>query len=386
MRVKKTSDGVETYYPFPHYEIHDGVVVKYYFFNGMRVAQRRGSSPITYLHGNHLGSTVLETSVIGISVNDEKYFAYGEQRDTGPVNTENQYTDQKRDDTGLYYYGARYYDPALGTFVSPDTIVPDPSMVMDYNRYMYVRGNPMMYTDPSGHYGICFNGGFDSGAESGEKANLKTPTYTLCTSLAEQGFFGESGEYSVYASSPKGAVEALGFLEEMQDAYPDERFVLVGYSYGGGGALEFARLVSPNNYLRQFIGYGGRSVPAATVDALITIDPVVAWRVPGYKQIVPAFVDAGLPSNVRQAFNVLAEQDRYASFTPFDRGREIPGATNHLLPKTNHCSVGHASCYFPVFSATKSRGPVNPATQSLIVNFLGRTFGGVPPSSGGIFP
>ncbi len=151
MRVKKTSDGVETYYPFPHYELHDGVVVKYYFFNGMRVAQRRGSSPITYLHGNHLGSTVLETSVIGVSVNDEKYFAYGEQRDTGPVNTENQYTDQKRDDTGLYYYGARYYDPALGTFVSPDSIVPEPTNVFDYNRMMYTRGNPLKFSDPSGN-------------------------------------------------------------------------------------------------------------------------------------------------------------------------------------------------------------------------------------------
>ncbi len=151
MRVKKTSDGVETYYPFPHYELHDGVAVKYYFFGGMRIAQRRGSALITYLHGNHLGSTVLETSVIGVDINDEKYFAYGEQRDAGPVNTENQYTDQKRDDTGLYYYGARYYDPSLGTFISPDAIVPDASHVFGYNRFMYGYGNPMRFIDPSGH-------------------------------------------------------------------------------------------------------------------------------------------------------------------------------------------------------------------------------------------
>ena len=52
MRVKKTSDGVDSYYPFPHYELHDGVVVKYYFFGGMRVAQRR-DGVLTYLHGNH---------------------------------------------------------------------------------------------------------------------------------------------------------------------------------------------------------------------------------------------------------------------------------------------------------------------------------------------
>ncbi len=94
---------------------------------------------------------MLETSVIGVSVNDEKYFAYGEQRDTGPVNTENQYTDQKRDDTGLYYYGARYYDPALGTFVSPDSIVPNTEHVFGYNRFMYTYGNPLKFSDPLGN-------------------------------------------------------------------------------------------------------------------------------------------------------------------------------------------------------------------------------------------
>lgn len=47
---------------------------------------------------------------------------------------------------------ARYYDPATGPFVSPDTVVPDPGSVFDYNRYMYGRGNPLRFTDPTGHY------------------------------------------------------------------------------------------------------------------------------------------------------------------------------------------------------------------------------------------
>jgi uncharacterized protein RhaS with RHS repeats len=48
------------------------------------------------------------------------------------------------------YFNARYYDPELGQFLSPDTLVPDPGNLFDYNRYMYVRGNPMMYNDPTG--------------------------------------------------------------------------------------------------------------------------------------------------------------------------------------------------------------------------------------------
>ena len=51
------------------------------------------------------------------------------------------YTGQELDDTGLLYYGARYYDPTLGRFVSPDTLIPDPTQPLDYNRYLYARGN-----------------------------------------------------------------------------------------------------------------------------------------------------------------------------------------------------------------------------------------------------
>jgi RHS repeat-associated protein len=52
---------------------------------------------------------------------------------------------------GLYYYGARWYDPALGHFIQPDTIIPQAGNVLDYHRYSYTRFNPLKYTDPSGH-------------------------------------------------------------------------------------------------------------------------------------------------------------------------------------------------------------------------------------------
>jgi len=39
--------------------------------------------------------------------------------------------------------------PALGTFISPDTLVPDPGRVIDYNCFLYARGNPLRYGDLS---------------------------------------------------------------------------------------------------------------------------------------------------------------------------------------------------------------------------------------------
>ena len=56
---------------------------------------------------------------------------------------------------GLYYYGARWYDPSLGHFIQPDTIVPDPSHALDYHCYGYVRFNPLKYNDPTGHDPAC---------------------------------------------------------------------------------------------------------------------------------------------------------------------------------------------------------------------------------------
>ncbi len=101
----------------------------------------------------HLGSTVLETDDSDNRHATQIHFAFGARRGGTALTpaTENQYTGQKLDGTGLYYYNARYYDPAIGQFVSPDTIVPDASRVMDYNRYMYGYGNPIRNADPSGH-------------------------------------------------------------------------------------------------------------------------------------------------------------------------------------------------------------------------------------------
>jgi RHS repeat-associated protein len=69
------------------------------------------------------------------------------------VPTDRLFTGQRFDGTiGLYDYGARFYDPALGRFISADPIVPKPGNPQALNRYSYVYNNPLRYTDPSGHW------------------------------------------------------------------------------------------------------------------------------------------------------------------------------------------------------------------------------------------
>lgn len=56
---------------------------------------------------------------------------------------------------GLYYLQSRYYDPALGRFISPDSIsYLEPESVIGLNLYAYCGDNPVMYVDPSGHFPI----------------------------------------------------------------------------------------------------------------------------------------------------------------------------------------------------------------------------------------
>ena len=59
------------------------------------------------------------------------------------------------EDTGLYDYRARWYDPATGRFASEDPAGFDAD---DMNLYRYVGNNPMIYTDPSRALGLLGSG------------------------------------------------------------------------------------------------------------------------------------------------------------------------------------------------------------------------------------
>ncbi len=66
-----------------------------------------------------------------------------------------QYTGQRKEESiGLCDYNTRFYDSYITQFTQPDSIIPDPYNVLDWNRYSYVQYNPVKYSDPSGHIPI----------------------------------------------------------------------------------------------------------------------------------------------------------------------------------------------------------------------------------------
>ncbi|MBV6396583.1 MAG: hypothetical protein HFACDABA_02183 [Anaerolineales bacterium] len=161
-RVKSVMDGETTLFVGEHYEeVVGGSGTKYYNAGKTRVAMRKDGM-LTFLLGDHLNSSSLTTNASGVKTAAMQYKAWGEARywfNSLPMRytftaqysyMDDPATSGATEGFGLMYYGARWYDPALGRFTQPDTIVP--SGPQGYDRYAYTNNNPVRYVDPTGHF------------------------------------------------------------------------------------------------------------------------------------------------------------------------------------------------------------------------------------------
>ncbi|MEW6619281.1 MAG: RHS repeat-associated core domain-containing protein [bacterium] len=120
----------------------------YIHANGQLVAKLHeeplgASAKIYYYHNDHLGSPRAITDKDGKVVENYFYYPFGSG---GPVGGPT-FTGKELDDSGLFYFGARYYDPALGRFITPD-----PIQAAGQNLYVYCYNNPLGYVDPNGEW------------------------------------------------------------------------------------------------------------------------------------------------------------------------------------------------------------------------------------------
>jgi RHS repeat-associated protein len=130
---------------------------KYIFAGSQRLAVKQVTSgAVDYYHQDHLGSSsVITDGATGVVEENLAYYPFGATRvDTHtPADVPFKYTGQELDSsTGLYFYGARYYDATLSRFISADTIVPSAADPQSLNRYSYARNNPIILTDPTGQF------------------------------------------------------------------------------------------------------------------------------------------------------------------------------------------------------------------------------------------
>ncbi|KXB83092.1 RHS repeat-associated core domain protein [Prevotella sp. DNF00663] len=104
-----------------------------------------------YYHPDHLGSSSYITNLDGEVVQHIEYVPFGEvfiEERNSVWNTPYLFNAKEFDEeTGLYYYGARYYDPRLSLWMSTDPMELIYSWI---SSYCYTTNNPIRYSDPNG--------------------------------------------------------------------------------------------------------------------------------------------------------------------------------------------------------------------------------------------
>lgn len=174
-RLRKVdSSGVTTWYPDPAFTVTSvGGVVEYtknVWIGGSAIAAvttvasgAPGTLPpgtpspgTVYFHSDHLGSTALTTDATGKLATRMAYRPYGgvfTPATRGPDNFIPKFQGTENDTVAtLYYFQSRYYDPAVGRFISPDTELASEAFQIDaFNRFAFATNNPVTFVDPSGH-------------------------------------------------------------------------------------------------------------------------------------------------------------------------------------------------------------------------------------------
>jgi RHS repeat-associated protein len=139
---------------------------EYVFFDGERVARKDfPGNAVSYYFSDHLKTASVITDAVGNITEDEDYYPWGgELQFVNNDSNHYKFTGKERDgETGLDYFGARYYGNWLGRWMSPDwaakpEAVPysdlhDPQSL---NLYSYVRNIPTSHADPEGHDVECY--------------------------------------------------------------------------------------------------------------------------------------------------------------------------------------------------------------------------------------
>ena len=157
-RVRRKVDDTYTFYHADCTEYSfdadtgTGYFTYYHQMSGRMIGFTRSDTDVTTWTGNDIVGSTSTTRNENGQVATHRYTPFGETRTDGNLDTDHLFTGQILDESsGLAFYNARYYDPAIGRFITPDSIVPNPLNGQDYNRYTYVRNNPIKYNDPTGN-------------------------------------------------------------------------------------------------------------------------------------------------------------------------------------------------------------------------------------------
>ncbi|WP_233621812.1 SpvB/TcaC N-terminal domain-containing protein [Amycolatopsis sp. WAC 04182] len=169
-RVVKNGDS-RSLYPNRGYSERDGTGYKHIFVGDSRLTTKTVAADglenaQSYFHADHLGSSGYVTDSQGTVTEHLEYLPFGEtwvEEKAGQGGTPYKFTGKELDEeTGLYYHGARYYnprtqlwasaDPALPGFVSGSEAAGGITNPRNLATHTYAHNNPVRLTDPTGKW------------------------------------------------------------------------------------------------------------------------------------------------------------------------------------------------------------------------------------------
>jgi RHS repeat-associated protein len=183
-RLQKTENSITTIY------IHSGINSIYeenstgstgYIYGPIGLMARRTTinqeSNTYFYHKDHLGSTRSVTDSSKNIITASTYHPFGET-EVEEGSEYYLYNGKERDSAGLYYYGARYYDPQIGKFITRDLRIGRKKNSQSTNRYTYCLNNPIKYIDPDG-----FGEKFSYLKTNPNPVRMTTRNFLLCLGL-----------------------------------------------------------------------------------------------------------------------------------------------------------------------------------------------------------
>jgi RHS repeat-associated protein len=153
-RTSKTVNSVASQFLYDGNDIAaeiGGGAVGAYYLRSLNIDEpfiRQAGTGNEFYHADALVSSLVLSTAQGATGTMYTYEPFGKTTITGTSANTFQFTGRENDNTGLYYYRARYYQPRLQRFIAEDSIG---YLGGDVNFYGYVGQNPILRTDPSGH-------------------------------------------------------------------------------------------------------------------------------------------------------------------------------------------------------------------------------------------
>ncbi|MGW0998181.1 SpvB/TcaC N-terminal domain-containing protein [Streptomyces sp. NPDC002523] len=226
-RVVKSSDDGLSLYPNRYYSERDATGYKHVFIGDNRVTTKTVKTTGTedeqqFFHADHIGSSGYVTDKQGKVTEHLEYFPYGEtwvEERTGTADTPYQFTGKELDaETGLYYYGARYYNPRTQLWASADPVLPDYldgdmaggiGEPRNLAAYTYAHNNPVKLTDPTGKWPKMPS--WKTIGHTTLDVVGMVPVVGEAADLGNAGWYAAEGDYTNAALSAASAIPGAGY-------------------------------------------------------------------------------------------------------------------------------------------------------------------------------